>query len=338
MNRVRWLNLIMLCVAAKAMSCDLCAVYRAEENKAENGQGFIVSLAEQFIPYRTVQFEGNKLQLANPDYVDSSVTHLVVGYNFSSRFGLSLNAPFLHLKFRRTDLRYSLGAPAVLVTETGTESGLGDVSLIGRYTLLERATENSRLTANLLAGIKLPTGDTDRIADEVSQAEIYNTFVPPGTPHDPLSHSVTSVHQHALTRGSGSFDGVFGLTMNGRWRRGFLAGQFQYYLRTKGKSGFKFGDEWIVSGGPGIYIVSRPALSLSVQANVIYDVMGRDEILGQRSDRTGTRALYLGPLVTLNAGERFSANAGVDLPLRIENNGFQNVPDYRLHGGLSWRF
>ena len=28
----------------------------------------------------------------------------------------------------------------------------------------------------------------------------------------------------------------------------------------------------------------------------------------------------------------------IDLPLRIANNGFQNVPDYRLHGGLSWRF
>jgi hypothetical protein len=31
-------------------------------------------------------------------------------------------------------------------------------------------------------------------------------------------------------------------------------------------------------------------------------------------------------------------NAGVDVPLRIANNGSQNVPDYRIHGGLSWRF
>ncbi|MEK7781877.1 MAG: hypothetical protein AAB370_10305 [Verrucomicrobiota bacterium] len=338
MIKINLFTLAWLGVTLNANSCDLCAVYRAEETKTEGGQGLIVSLAEQYIPYRTVQFEGNELQLANPDYVDSSVTHLVVGYDFSRRFGISLNVPFHHLKFRRTDLRYSLGAPAVLTTETGTESGVGDIALIGRMLLFERATTNSRLVANLLAGIKFPTGDTDRLADEVSQAEIYNTFVPPGTPHDPLGHSVTSVHQHSLTRGSGSFDGIFGITVNGRWKRGFLAGQFQYYLRTVGESDFQFGDEWIASGGPGVFLVSNSKMSFSAQANVIYDVMGRDEILGQRSDRTGMKALYLGPLLNLTVGQQFSANVGVDLPLRIENNGFQNVPDYRLQGGLSWRF
>jgi hypothetical protein len=33
-----------------------------------------------------------------------------------------------------------------------------------------------------------------------------------------------------------------------------------------------------------------------------------------------------------------SANAGVDVPLSIDNRGFQSVPDFRLHGEISWRF
>ena len=32
------------------------------------------------------------------------------------------------------------------------------------------------------------------------------------------------------------------------------------------------------------------------------------------------------------------ANAGVDMPMAIDNQGLQNVPDYRIHGGVNFRF
>ena len=46
----------------------------------------------------------------------------------------------------------------------------------------------------------------------------------------------------------------------------------------------------------------------------------------------------MGPSFIFSWGEHFSAQAGVDVPLRIRNNGVQNVPDYRVRGGLTWRF
>jgi hypothetical protein len=49
-------------------------------------------------------------------------------------------------------------------------------------------------------------------------------------------------------------------------------------------------------------------------------------------------AIYLGPQLNLSIGEHFSLNAGVDIPIEIDNRGLQNVPDYRLHGGMSFRF
>ena len=61
-------------------------------------------------------------------------------------------------------------------------------------------------------------------------------------------------------------------------------------------------------------------------------------MLGRKSDGTGMTAWYMGPLVTLTLGERISANAGVDIPLRIANNGRQNVADFRFHAGFSYRF
>jgi hypothetical protein len=146
------------------------------------------------------------------------------------------------------------------------------------------------------------------------------------------------VHQHNLSPGSGSFDGIFGLTMNGNWQRLFLNAQVQYYLRTEGRSGFKYGNELMISGGPGVFLLLNKSYTLSLQAFALYDDMDEDEVLGVPSTATGLTAWYLGPLVNFTWGNKLSANIGVDLPLSIENNGRQSVPDYRLHGGISWRF
>jgi hypothetical protein len=251
---------------------------------------------------------------------------------------VSLNVPLTHLQFKRTDLTYSLTAPLAIVTEQGTETGLGDVSLIGRAALIRKLGMEYGLVVNLLAGVKFPTGNDERLEDEIEQTEIFNALLPPGTPHDPLGHSIASVHQHNLALGSGSYDGIFGVTMSGNWQRLFLNVQFQYYLRSEGDSGFKYGNELLISGGPGAFVLLDKGYTLSLQAFVLYDDMARDELLGQPSDRTGSTAWYLGPVANFTWRSQFSANIGVDLPLHIDNGGYQSVPDFRLHGGVSWRF
>ncbi len=328
----------MLLGAVPVQSCDLCAVYRASDANGANASGFVFSLAEQFIPYRTVQFESDEVNPAIRDHVDSSITHFVLGYNFTPRWGLSLNVPFTHLEFKRTDFRYSTGGPPTIFTEKGSETGVGDVSLIGRARVFQKSEMDYSLQVNMLAGIKLPTGDSDRLAEEMDQTRIYNTLIQPNTLHDPLGHSIAAVHPHSIALGSGSVDGIFGITVNTRWQRAFLNAQVQYYLRSNGRSDFKYGDELILSGGPGIFVWLDKSGSASLQANLIYDQMGRDKLDGVTSYRTGSTTWYLGPLFNLTLGDRFTANIGIDLPLQIKNGGYQVVPDYRLHGGASWRF
>jgi len=329
-------GLLFLTLTTAARACDLCAVYRAGDAQGETGAGFVLSLAEQFIPHRTTQLRGEEVDPFVPEYYDSSITHLVAGYNFTPRFGVSVNVPVTYLEYLREDVRYSLTAPPENYTESGCESGLGDVSLIGRLTLLQKKTDRASLFVNALAGIKFPTGDDDRLDDEIEQTRIYDTF--PGPHEDPLAHSFSAVHQHKLALGSGSFDGIFGLTVNANWQRWFFNTQFQYYLRTEGDSGFEFGDELIVSGGPGYMVLQNQTCTLGLQANAVYDWMGRDELLGRVSNSTGLTAWYLGPLVTFTWGRQFSANVGIDVPLEIRNRGYEVVSDYRLHGGVSWTF
>jgi hypothetical protein len=331
-------TLTLLIAAHTAGACELCAIYNATSAQGRSESGLLLTIAEQYIPYDTPQFDGEEVTIRNPSYVDSSITHFVPGYNFNSWLGVSVNIPLTYLNFRRTDLRYSLTAPPVLFTEKGTEFGLGDTALIGRVTVFQKSTMRYGVFVNLLGGVKFPTGDASRLDSEVAQAKVFESFLPPGTPHDPLGHSVSSVHPHMLALGSGSYDGVFGLTASARWKRWFLNGQFQYYLRTKGEAGFKYGDEIIVSGGPGAYVFFGDSWTLSLQLNALYDTMGRDELIGQISNRTGETAWYMGPFLAFTYGEHISANAGVDVPLRIANNGFQSVADYEIRGGVSWRF
>jgi hypothetical protein len=127
---IAWLA--FLCGALSASCCELCAVYNATSALGQSEHGFIFTVAEQYIPYDQTQFEGKEVVVNNPSYVRSSITHLVPGYNFSSRFGVSLNLPLTYLDFQRTDLRYSVTGPPVLFTEKSSEFGLGDTALIGR--------------------------------------------------------------------------------------------------------------------------------------------------------------------------------------------------------------
>lgn len=330
--------LVLVAVAAPVRSCELCAVYNATSASGQSQAGWLLSLSEQFIPYRTLQFDGREVSQSNPDYLDSSLTHIVPTYNFSARFGLSANLPVVYRSFKRTELRYSTTGPARLRTERADLLDIGDLSLIARWTAWEKSGDGCGFLLNLLGGIKLPTGDTDRIRDEVDQTRIYESLLPPNTPHDPLGHSVSGIHQHDLSPGSGSVDGVFGIVLNSRWRRLFFNTQLQYYLRTKGTATYEMGDELMISGGPGGYILLEDDYTVSLQTLAVYDTLARSTVLGRKTDYTGNTAWYLGPLVNVTVGERVSANAGIDIPLSITNNKFQNVPDFRIHGGISYRF
>src|SRR5204863_9113305 len=142
--------------------------------------------SEQYVPYNQPFFQGKEVGVAEPNFVDSSITHFVPGYNFSSRFGINLNIPLTYLEFRRRDIRYSVTAPPVFFTERGSEFGLGDVALIGRLGLVEVSSMHYGVVVNALGGVKFPTGDAHRIDHEVEQARVFESFLPPGTPHDPL--------------------------------------------------------------------------------------------------------------------------------------------------------
>ena len=314
-------------------ACDLCAIYRATDARGEFTPGATASVAEQFIRYGTEQFNGVEFPRANPDQLDRSITHVVAGWNFSERFGVSLSLPVLQETYRYTRMVGGF----VPERHTGSEAGVGDLTLVGRWRVVGVSSMTRGFTLNLLGGVHLPTGDTDHLRELQDDIDHYESVVGPGHNHDALGPVVGGVHLHDLSLGSGAFDGVFGMSSSARWDRYFWNTQAQYVARTEGAGHYRFADELILSGGPGAFLWLNNRGTVSLALNSAYETRGSDAFRGRASIHTGQTVWFLGPLATFTWKSHFSAQVGGDVALQAGGRGFQNVPDFRLNASVSWR-
>ena len=298
------------------MACDLCSVYSATQARGEVGEGLYAGLAEQFSHFATVQVDGRKVSNEAGQYLDSSISQLFAGYNLNNRFGVQFNLPVIYRSFKR---------PEGFEINRGTESGIGDVSLIGNFLAYRTLTENFTFSWSVLGGIKFPTGSTDRIKEEFNELEV------PGAPE-------SGIHGHDLTLGTGSFDGIVGTGIFTRWRRLFLTANAQYAIRSKGDFDYQFANDLTWSGGPGVYLALGHKYTLALQAVVSGEYKGTDTFQGASADDTGVTAVYLGPYLNFTWSGKLSAEAGADLPVSIDNTALQTVPDYRIRAAVNWRF
>ena len=268
---------------AGASGCDLCGCYTPQmeamppgEEQYTPGQpsaahsaqsGWLdrayLAVAEQFTHFGTVQIDGEEAPNPSGQYEDSSITQLVLGYGFTSRFAIQINIPWIYRSFQR---------PEGFAIDRGTEAGLGDVSLIGKFVLLHKEIGGSRrpnfedpknprmeirepdftVSTLLLGGVKFPTGDSSRIKEEFQEVQI------PGAP-------VSGIHGHDLTLGTGSYDAVIGSQTSLRYQSFFFEGDVQFTLRGDGLHQYHFANDLSWSGGPGYYLVRSRKVIVGLQ-------------------------------------------------------------------------
>ena len=313
--------MVVLCLAsltvARVRACDLCAIYAAEQAK-ESKPGWSAGVFEQYTYFGTLQEDGDKVSNPANQKLDSSITQLVLGYQFNTRVGLQCNVPLIYRSFRR---------PEGASIKNGSESGIGDVSLVAQVQLFEHLTEDTALTMIVLGGVKFPTGDSDRLKEE----EHDETPPPPGVPE-------SAVHGHDLALGSGSFDGIVGGSVFGRWRRMYVTGSVQYAIRTEGDFHYQFANDLIWSGGPGVFVVLTPTGTVGLQFNVAGESKGNDQNHGEDTNDSGITSVFVGPAASATWRDQLSADVAVDIPVLENNTSLQIVPDYRLRVGITWRF
>lgn len=323
--------------------CDLCGCYTPQlmtepDHEMALGparlHGWYAAVAEQFTHFGTLQEDGNEVRNPTGQYLNSSITQLIVGHGVTPRLALQLNLPVIYREFKR---------PEGFMIDHGTESGIGDLSLLARFTAWQYAPPGRRtvlvdlknpvmkdeepdFTASLvlLAGVKFPTGDTSRLLEEFHEGEV------PGAPE-------SGIHGHDLTLGTGSYDGIFGVETSTRYRNFFFDTTVQFTLRGDGVHEYNFANDLVWAGGPGYYVVRNPKTVVGVQFVVGGEHKDVDRFRGAPAEDTGITTVTVGPRVVASFG-RFSAEIAAEFPVSIDNTALQAVPDYRLRGGVSVHF
>ena len=342
----KWILLLVVAMAIgpvrAARACDLCGCYTPQiearpdaADPAAFDKHIYFAIAEQFTHFGTLQLDGEEVANPTGQYLDSSITQLVAGYGFNSRFALQLNAPLIYRSFER---------PEGFAIDRGTESGIGDISLLGKFLVYRHQSGGSAslkfddpknphfeshdpdftVSALLLGGVKFPTGDTNRIKEEFNEIEV------PGAP-------ASGIHGHDLALGTGSYDGILGGQISLRYQSFFFQADTQFTVRGEGAHHYDFANDIAWSGGPGFYFVRNPQTIVGLQFVSSGEHKDRDDFRGHSVDDTGITSVFLGPRLVVSHG-KLSGEIAVDLPVSIDNTALQAVPDYRLRGSFGIRF
>ncbi len=328
-----------------ARACDLCGCYTPQletlatpdlslEHVAWTN-GLYGAVAEQFTYFGTVQVDGDEVSNPTNQHLDSSITQFVGGYTFNSRFALQVNVPFIYRSFVR---------PEGFAIDRGTESGLGDISLLGKVVLFQKSSSAQRvvnfddpksprfverepdftISGVFIGGVKFATGDSSRIREEFNEVEVE------GAPE-------SGIHGHDLTLGTGSYDAIMGGRVGLRYKSFFFDQEVQFTLRGDGLHHYHFANDLSWSGGPGYYFVRTPRALLGLQAVVSGEYKDVDRFEGYKADDTGITSVSVGPRVVASLG-KISAEVAVELPVLIDNTALQVVQDYRISGAIAFRF
>jgi hypothetical protein len=323
--------------------CDTCGCFiPTEDGRPLYTRGWFAGVGEQFTFFGTDLNNGRSAPNPTDQYLASSITQIIGGYRITDRFSIQLSIPLIDRQYRR---------PEAFGIQRGTIAGLGDIPIVGNFTLyrtpIVRSTPTQDpkaeaistsaglgldypdqplfATVNLIGGIKLPTGDSSRIAEE------FNEMAVPGAPP-------SGVHGHDLALGSGSVDGIVGLAVYARYHSLFFQADTQYAIRSTGSFDYRYANAISYSGGPGFLFINNRTTRLGLQAVISGEDKGRDRFGSEVAGDTGINIVYAGPRLIYSHRERITVELGADLPVFIHNTAFQTVPSFRIRAGFVMRY
>jgi len=313
-SRMALLLLVLAALAPSVLACDSCGIYSCAPS-LDAQPGWSLGAHLRFTRFDRLQLDGDRVPDPGRSSVDSWITDVVVGYQTRSRWAFQLHAPLVYRSFAR---------PVGESRETGSLSGLGDASVMALYRAVEGGGGAGMLRLTFGAGVKFPTGDSRRIAEELTESE--ETAGPP-----------SGVHGHDLALGSGSVDGLFGAYMDyvrGRW---VSSGEVQFAWRGVGSYDYRYADDLTFGAGVGRTLLEDARRSLLLQLRLSGETKGKDRLGDAVMEDTGHTELYLGPSLTLRQGKRFQADVALELPLLSHNTALQTVPSFRAKLGFAWK-
>ncbi|MFT5125619.1 MAG: hypothetical protein ACI97B_004270 [Verrucomicrobiales bacterium] len=319
---------------AQTPACETCALYsppgRSFLLQQPSDESFKLNL---FTRYATLdnRLDGRHEMDNHGEEIESFIHQLSLGYVVSPKLKAQLSLPYLRRDFTFRDGDH---------LHHDDESGFGDLSVIGRYTLHESKRENGSLSVSLIGGLKTPTGDSDRLRSRHDHAEA-NTHMEEG--HEEAAHEVEASHDasaisgHDVTLGSGSWDLIGGIKTEFSQNDWILDGMVQYYWRTEGDHDYTFADDLYLSAHAGRIVYRQQNTAIGLRVGILGELRDADTQGGIALQHTQLDAWYADLTATLAHGA-FLGEAGVDLPLEQDSGATTLVPDARLRLSVGFFF
>lgn len=304
-------------------ACDLCSIYRAFE--IENPQPGVIhfGIAESFTEYGKLQDGGDHISNDFHQRLNSSITQFVTTYDITEEFGVQATLPYISRRFRR------LEDDSI---QRGTEAGIGDLSILIKYSPFRYTNGELVIATSLVAGIKLPTGNTDRLAEELLEHDNESEL-------KHLEEDKSAVHGHDLALGSGSIDFPLGASVLAQYDRFGVYADLQYSIRTEGDHSYRYANDFQWSVAPGYLALLQHNCTIAARARLSGEYKGEDRGHdNQKQDDTSINSLFIGPQIVVTVGDRLLGDVGIDLPINIENSGLQSVASYRLRAALTYQW
>ncbi len=231
----------------------------------------------------------------------------VLGYGISSKL-----AVFGVLPYVDRDLDITVAGQR----QNRSASGLGDLTLFGRYTVLQRDRPGRTFRVAPFAGVKAPTGKDDK--------------------SDALGRLPPSVQP-----GSGSWDAFGGLVVTYQTLDFQLDGQLSYRANNEANN-FEAGDIARLDGSLQYRLWPRTLgegvpgfLYGIIEANLIYQ--DRDHVSGVDNPNSGGTTFFVTPGLQY-VTKRWIVEGAVQLPVVQDLNGTALENDYIVRTGFRFNF
>jgi hypothetical protein len=206
--------------------------------------------------------------------------------------------------------------------DKGKQSGLGDISVLGRYTFFKTHTVETTTSLAGLAGIKFATGKTDGKTDD----------------------GADYLDSH-LQLGTGSTDYVIGVSVSHAAGRFSVSANVLDVIPTEGEYGdtkHQFGNtlnyditgKWRVH--PAAFAPSSAQVFLSLGLNG--ELRGKEKENGAELANSGGHTIYLAPGVQVTAAPHWVFELSYQHPVYHNLNGAQLGEDYKAVGSVTYLF
>jgi hypothetical protein len=272
---------------------------------------------------------------------ESASLQLLISHRLNSSWSVQASVPYLDREL-----------------DGESESGLGDASIIGVYNVYESRGEQRAVRVDIYGGLKMPTGDSDRLKEEQAVDEgggeehahaqkslarhagehhDEEEMAEPADDHAAEHHAAHSDGHH-LALGSGSWDPIAGAIVRVDQEAWRFSADIQYVLRTEGDYDFEYGDGLFARAAALHNVADSEEMSVHLGVAVSAEWSDDNEVDGVTQDGSGKEAGYVGPIIQVNMGESVALSASLDLPVYNEDDGLSGAADYRVRAGFAGMF